>query len=83
MQHVDPLFALVADEVQVTLRFFQQHALELRSPIRRTGGAGIADRLEVLDEHLLEEKTVLASFGSCARQGEVAAARNAPSMTSA
>jgi hypothetical protein len=58
MQHVDPLFALVADEVQVTLRFFQQRALELRSPIRRTGGAGIANRLEVLDDfqHLLEEK---------------------------
>jgi len=57
VQHVDPLFALVADEVQVTLRFFQQHALELRAPVRWTGRAGIADCLEVLDhfQHLLEE----------------------------
>jgi hypothetical protein len=55
--HVAPLFALVADEVQVTLRFFQQHALELRAPVRWTGRAGIADCLEVLDhfQHLLEE----------------------------
>jgi hypothetical protein len=57
VQHVDPLFALVADEVQVTLRFFQHHALELRAPVRWTGRAGIADCLEVLDhfQPLLEE----------------------------
>jgi hypothetical protein len=57
VQHIDPLFAFVAHEVQVPLRFLQQHALELRAPVRWTGRAGIADCLEVLDhfQHLLEE----------------------------
>jgi len=58
VQHVDPLFALVADEVQMAFSLFEQDALEVRSPIRRTGRAGIADRLQVLDDcqHLLEEE---------------------------
>ena len=66
VQHVDPLRGFVAHEVQVTLRFLEQHALELRSPARRTGRAGIADRLEVLDrfEHLLEEKLRVISMFS-------------------
>jgi hypothetical protein len=58
VQHVDPLLALVAHEVQVTLRFFKQHAFELWSPARRAPRARISDHLEVLDDfqHLLEEK---------------------------
>lgn len=65
VQHVDPLFALLADEVQMTLSFLEQDALEVRSPTRRTGRAGIADRLEVEDDfqHLLEEKLgVISTF---------------------
>ena len=58
VQHVDPLFAFVSHEVNVALRFFKQHAFELRSPARRGRRAGIADRLEVLDHfpQLVEEK---------------------------
>jgi hypothetical protein len=58
VQHVDPLLILVAHEVNVALRFFEQDALELRAPIRRAWRARTAHRLEMLDrfQHFLEEK---------------------------
>ena len=63
MQHVDLLFALVTDEVQVTLRFSSSIRLSCGRLSVGQGVPGLLTRLKVLDhfKHLLEEKLGLVS----------------------
>ena len=77
LNDVDRLFSLIDDEVDVTLRFPQQHSAEGRATGCWAGRARTVDRFEMVNqlEHLLEENLAMVGVSAPvlvdAQQGEL------------